>query len=232
MDPRKARRQSAAPQREHARATSDAKSDDRLELRALDDAEKELFTRLGVFVGGWTLEAAEELCPSGIIDVLNVMSTLIEKSLVKQEDAAGMPRFTLETVREYAADRLASSDQRDSIEAAHAEHYLRLISAAYDGLCSSGQGLWLEKLEADNGNLRKALQWAMDHEEGDRVADAGWTIWLFWWINAHLAEARRMMNEVQKISSISELGRAEKAIAVEGCMAFWQTDYRAGLRLR
>jgi hypothetical protein len=85
-------------------------------------------------------------------------------------------------------------------------------------------------MEADNNNLRRALRRCLDHGETERVVDAGWTLWLFWWIHAHLGEGRRLMDETLRAGGLSELSAA-KAIAVKGCMAFWQTDYAEGIAL-
>ncbi|MDQ3940438.1 MAG: DUF4062 domain-containing protein [Actinomycetota bacterium] len=198
----------------------------------LDDDEKKLFTRLGVFRGGCTLEAAEEVCNAAReLDLLDLMTSLLEKSLIKHVLHQGEPRFSmLQTVWEYASDLLDRGSEAEQIRAAHAEHYLALIEASYTGLRSSGQIAWMSRLEADDGNLRAALRWCLDHGDTERVAEAGWILWLFWWINAHLAEGRRVMEEAIERDGLSDIGRA-KATAVEGVMAFWMGDYTDAIPL-
>jgi predicted ATPase len=198
----------------------------------LDEQEQSFFARFGSFSGGWTFEAAEDVANAGgEFDALELLTSLLEKSLVKLEEAAREPRFSmLQTVRQYAAERLAGSSEAAEIEAAHANYYLRLIEASYQGLRSSSQKAWMEKLESDNENLRAALRHCLDHGEGKRVAEAGWTLWLFWWINGHLQEGRDLMEEVLRGHELTEWTRA-RALAVNGVMAFWQTDYLQGLPL-
>lgn len=198
----------------------------------LDANEKKLFARLGAFHGGWTLEAAEK---AGVIDddidVLEVMTSLLEKSLIKHLGSGGEPRFAmLQTVRDYASEQLAGSEDADRTYRAHARFFLHLIGAAHDGLRSPHQVEWMARLEADNGNLRAALRWCLDRGQIEEVAQAGWTLWLFWWINGHLGEGRQLMKEALEAGELEPIPRAT-ATAVQGVMAFWQTDYAAGVPL-
>jgi predicted ATPase len=198
----------------------------------LNDTEKKLFIRMGVFHGGCSLEAAEDVCnaPSDL-DLLEVMTSLLEKSLIKHEMHAGEPRFTmLRTVWEYADELLARSEDVTNVRSAHAEFFLSLVAAAHEGLRSSGQTAWLARLETDHDNLRAAIKWCLENDAAEAAAEAGWTLWLFWWLDSHLAEARQLMHEVLEAGGKSELARA-KAGAVKGFMAFWQTDYAEGVPL-
>jgi tetratricopeptide (TPR) repeat protein len=134
----------------------------------------------------------------------------------------------LQTVREYAADALDQTEEAGAAREAHAMFFLRLIAASGDGLRSSSQTAWMSRLEIDNDNLNVALRWCLDRGDVDHVAEAGWTVWLYWWINAHLQEGRDLMAEARSIGGLSALGQA-KVDAVEGVMAFWQTDYSAAI---
>jgi predicted ATPase len=197
----------------------------------LNDEEKALFKRLGAFRGGWTLEAAEDVGNlGGDLDVLEVMTSLLEKSLIKQEELPGESRFSmLQTVWEYASAELASGDEFGRVLEAHALFYLSLMKASHQGLRAPSQVAWMARLEADNENLRIAFRWCLDHDRYVEAAESGWTIWLYWWINAHLQEGRDLMKEVlDSGAEIAELARA-KALAVYGVMAFWQTDYAEAL---
>jgi predicted ATPase len=198
----------------------------------LDDNEKKLFARLGAFQGGWTLEAAEKVCVvDDDIDVLEIMTSLLEKSLIKHQASGGEPRFSmLQTVYDYASTQLAEAPDSETTYRAHARFFLHLIGAAHDGLRSPHQVEWLARLEADNGNLRAALRWCLDHGEIEEVAQAGWTLWLFWWINGHLGEGRQLMQEALEGGELQPIPCAT-ATAVQGVMAFWQTDYAAGVPL-
>jgi tetratricopeptide (TPR) repeat protein len=187
---------------------------------------------MAAFQGGCTLEAAEAVCnPRGDLDLLELMTSLLEKSLIKHELRSGEPRFSmLKTIWEYASELLNEGDDNDLIRSAHSDFFLTLISAAHDGLRSAGQVAWLGRLERDSDNLRTALRWCLDHDQAEAVAEAGWTLWLFWWLNAHLAEGKQLMDETLERGGLSGVGLA-KARAVKGCMAFWQGDYPDALPL-
>ena len=128
----------------------------------LDPAERSVFDRLSVFAGGWTLDAAEAVVSGGDVaewQVLDLLAALVGKSLVQAEVIRGSTRYRLlETVRHYAAERLAlraSSDLSD-VRVAHRDHYLAVAEAAAAHLTGPDQGSWLDRLDADQANLRRA----------------------------------------------------------------------------
>jgi predicted ATPase len=198
----------------------------------LDEDEKALFVRLGVFRGGCTLAAAERVCNApGPLDVLELMGSLLDKSLVKHRSDGPEPRFRmLHTVWEYADELLDQSSEAGIVRGAHAECFMELVSSAHNGLRSSGQVEWLARLEADHDNLRAAMRWSLEHGTAEKVAQAGWTLWLFWWLDSHLEEGRRLMEDTLEHDDLSQLARA-RASAAQGVMAFWQSDYGEGIPL-
>jgi predicted ATPase/class 3 adenylate cyclase len=130
----------------------------------LDEAEKVLFARLGVFVGGWTLEAAESVCSKGLtVDILNGLESLLDKSLIRQtEGASGETRFTmLETIREYAFEKLTQSGEVGSIQQAHAKAIADLLEKVRDATGGSDEVKWFAKLDDELDNLRSAVEWAL-----------------------------------------------------------------------
>ena len=136
----------------------------------LNSAERRLFVMLSVFVGGCTLEAAEAICQveddaSLIIDRLQ---TLVDRSLIAAEHpAGGEARFSmLETLREYALEQLIASGEAETVQARHAFYFLSRAEQAAHELAGERQAEWLSRLEQEHGNLRTALQWAVDHVEG------------------------------------------------------------------
>jgi len=134
--------------------------------------ERRLFTSLGVFVGGWTLDAAEQVCGAD----LDVLQSLVDKSLVRFEDG----RFRLlETIREYALERLEASGELEPLRARHAEHFLQLGVRAEPELTGAEQHVWLARLAVDYDNLRAALEWCatVRPDDGLRLASA---LVLFW----------------------------------------------------
>ena len=164
----------------------------------LDQDEQRLFARLGVFVGGCTLEAVEAVCnPDGELDVLGRLESLVDKSLLRQQaDADGEPRLLmLRTIWEYARDRLDAAGETQSVRRRHAGYYLELAEGAATQLRGSGQVEWLGKLDRENDNLREAIGWSLREGEAETAVRFGWALWLFWWIRGHGSEGRRWMEE-------------------------------------
>lgn len=132
----------------------------------LDADERRLFRRLAVFRGGFTLEAAESVCSAGVADgVVDVLSSLIDKSLVIFEEGADHPpRFSLlETVREYAHHHLQSEGEgQTALE--HARYYLALADSMYEQLRGPGQAAWFTHVEDELDNLRTSFEWTLEHD--------------------------------------------------------------------
>jgi predicted ATPase/DNA-binding CsgD family transcriptional regulator len=129
----------------------------------LQDDERTFFARLAVFCGGGTLEAILHVCPNGLArDPLALLSGLVGKNLVYTcQDSDGEQRFMmLNTVHEYAAERLSESSEADSIRGLHAEYYTRLVEAAADGIRGPKQDYWFARLRAEPGNLQEASAWS------------------------------------------------------------------------
>src|SRR5262249_30688693 len=124
----------------------------------LDDEEKRLFRCFSVFVGGFTIEAAEALCTAVShldIDVLDGIASLVTKSLIKQQTQFdGAPRFTmLETIKEYGFEQLAANGEAQIVRQRHAEYFLQLAEKAEAGLLGKGQQEWMDRLETEHDNL-------------------------------------------------------------------------------
>jgi len=156
--------------------------------------EQSLFVRLGVFTGGWTLEAAEEVAGDGhshsALTVLDALTSLVANSLVVGEERGGEPRFNLlETIRAYALERLADRGEEEVVRQRHAEYYLAMAEEADRHLRTAEQEAWLDRLEMEGGNLRAALAWfveqSADTEGGLRLAGA---LGLFWTMRSHVSE--------------------------------------------
>ncbi|HEV8553869.1 MAG TPA: tetratricopeptide repeat protein [Casimicrobiaceae bacterium] len=133
----------------------------------LDDRERAVLQRLAVFAGGWTLEAAEAVCVGGDVreyDVLDLLTNLVEKSLVVLEAVGGRYRL-LDTVRQYAQERLDESDDADQVRTRHLAFYLALAESASPKLEGPEQGAWLAQLDVERENLLSAHAWC-DRAEG------------------------------------------------------------------
>ena len=215
------------PQRHRALRTTIAWSFD-----LLGEPERDLFIRLAVFKGGWTLDGAETVCAGSERDLLTDIQALLESSLVRLIAEEDEPRFAmLETVREFAAELLDQAAQGPEVREAHARYFLDLAGTAGAGLRTADQASWLRRLEADHENLRAAFGWALEHDEAEAVAESGWALWIFWWIRSHLDEGLRWMNAtLQHAERLSRSARA-RASAVAGVMHFWRADFGEAIPL-
>jgi predicted ATPase len=130
----------------------------------LDDAEKVLFARLAVFRGGRSLEAVETICNPGLpMDSLDGVESLLNKSLLRQtQDSQGEPRFVmLETIHEYAWEKLEASGEEDVLRQRHADYFAELAERANPQLRLAGHDVWRQRLETEQDNLRAALEWTL-----------------------------------------------------------------------
>jgi predicted ATPase/DNA-binding CsgD family transcriptional regulator len=201
----------------------------------LDQGEKPLFRRLAMFVGGCTLAAAEAVCNAdGDLegDILDGVAGLVDKSLLRQEEQAdGEPRFLmLETLREYALERLAASGEAAAIGQQHATFFLQLAEEADPKVRSTEQATWYRRLKVEHDNLRAALHWTLEHQEveiGLRLAGA---LWAFW--RQHLREGRSWLEQVlvQPGARARTAARA-KALLGAGALAFFHGDFLEAHRL-
>jgi predicted ATPase len=138
----------------------------------LDDSEHLLFGRLAVFSGGRTLEAIEAICDAEgdlPMDAFEGVSSLVDKSLLRQEEGPdGEPRFVmLETIHEFAREKLEKSAEAEQIKRVHAEYFLNLAEVAFPELRGPDQLEWLERLEAEHDNMSAALSWALGRKEAE-----------------------------------------------------------------
>ncbi|HEU5298009.1 MAG TPA: tetratricopeptide repeat protein, partial [bacterium] len=155
----------------------------------LSEPERVLLRRLSVFSGGWTLEAAEAVCPDASLEregVLDVLGRLVDRSLV---NAGGdtEARYTMqETIREYAHEKLAAAGEAADLRLRHGQWVLELAEQAEPYLRGSRQQLWLDRLEREWDNLQAALRWAVESGESDRALRLGAALWRFWYLHGHL----------------------------------------------
>jgi predicted ATPase/class 3 adenylate cyclase len=181
----------------------------------LNEEEKTLFGRLSVFYGGRTLEAIEEVCdPEGDLDALEGLESLLEKSLLRQEEElGGEPRFyMLETVHEYAREKLGESGEAEETSRLHAEYFLALAEEAEPRLRGPEDVEWLERLETEHDNMRAALSWARERGEVElRLHLAGALGW-FWEAHGHYSEGRRWLEEALAQDDRASMAARVKAL--------------------
>jgi predicted ATPase/DNA-binding SARP family transcriptional activator/DNA-binding CsgD family transcriptional regulator len=197
----------------------------------LSEEEKETFGSLSVFAAGFTLEAAEAVCPGAGIDegeVLYGLSSLVDKSLVVVEATreGGVRYGMLEPVRQYARERLEEGGQAEAVRGRHAEWCLRLAQEAEPHLSGPRSLEWLERLEVEHDNLRAALQWSLDREGPQQLGlRLGAALWWFWYARGHLTEGRRWLEEHLSRSGPAVTEVRAKALNGAGWIAMFQGEF-------
>jgi predicted ATPase len=199
----------------------------------LDPRQQMLFARLGVFVGGCVIEAAETICNADgqlVVDVIDGLTALVDNSLVRQsEDQDGEPRFTmLETIREYAVEKLEESGAADALRQAHAAYFLAYAEAAEPELSGDEQALWLDRLDDRSGNLRAAIEWSVQQGDAETALRIGGAIWRFWWTRGYGREGRRLLDAGLAIPQAASITPAVRANALNrsGWLSSNQGDYQ------
>ncbi|MBK9207350.1 MAG: tetratricopeptide repeat protein [Anaerolineales bacterium] len=166
----------------------------------LTDLEKLLLRRLAVFSGGWTLELAEQICGDeklDALDILDMLGHLVDKSLVAVEEENGNTRYRiLETIRQYAREKLFESGDGVEMRNRHCKAFVKLVEQVEPELFKNNGETWLRRLDAEQENIRAALWWAVEIGDGNcamRICNA----LNFYWLHRGLAsEAVNYLNEV------------------------------------
>jgi predicted ATPase/DNA-binding CsgD family transcriptional regulator len=211
----------------------------------LDPHEQALFRRLAVFVGGCTLEAAEAVCgfaaapadesPTSSIQhppadqLLSAVESLLAKSLLRAAPAAGEPRVTmLETIREFALERLTGAGELDALRARHLDYFVGLAERAEIGIRGPDECAWLDRLQADQDNLRAALERGLtaDRESSLRLGAA---LWGYWWVRGQSEGLRWLTRALTGVAGRSRWRM--KALYAAGHLAHIQHDSAAARRL-
>jgi predicted ATPase/transcriptional regulator with XRE-family HTH domain len=186
----------------------------------LDPAEQRLFRRVGVFVGGFTLAAAEAVAGS---DVLDGLERLVEHSLVlaSPQPAGGMRYHLLEPVLQYARSRLSEEESRDAF-LRHAHYYLSLAEANARAYRRREAVEALATTAREDGNLEAALERTLSLGEGELTGRLCFALWLYWWLRGHLMVGRRFAREAlaMPLSAPIRVG----ALLTHAAMAFAQGD--------
>ena len=193
----------------------------------LGEDEKTLYARLGVFVGGFTLEAVEAVCnPDGSLDILEGLNALVNNSLLRQEGLAdGEPRFgMLETIRAYALERLAESGELENTRRGHAWYFGGVVNRVGQELYYADALRWLNWLEHENDNIRATLTWCItDPQGGELGATLLFSLVWFWYRRGYFIEGRTWAERVLALPPIQAAPPLRAlALASSGLMALWQ----------
>ena len=202
----------------------------------LPESAREAFERLSVFAGGAGPEEIAQLLQVDEDELLDLLATLVEQSLLRQEEASGRPRFhMLATIAEYAATRLAATGQQRMVQRQHADVYLGLAKRAAPHLTGWQQRQWLDLLEREHDNLRAALDRCIAAGDADRSQRLIAALWRFWQIRGHLDEASGRIEQALSLGGDDPALRAS-ALEAAGGIAWWRGDierarsaYRAAL---
>lgn len=198
----------------------------------LNEAEKLLLQRLSVFAGGWTMDAAEAVCSGDGVDnweVLDLLTLLCDKSLVVADQMERHSRFRLlETVRQYAHDKLAQSEGDARVRMRHSQYFLKVAEEADAKLTAAEQIRSLNRLEAEHENLLASLDWGLS------AADSQWALRLcgalgeFWIMQGRLSEGRDWFERVlRKTDTEAPTSQRVKALNAAGALALYQGDFVA-----
>jgi predicted ATPase/DNA-binding winged helix-turn-helix (wHTH) protein len=199
----------------------------------LNPAEQKLFRRLSVFVGGCNLEGVEAVCDTKgdlDLDLLDGMGSMVDKSLVLQVPAtAGEPRFAmLETIREYAREKLEVSGEEAATKRAHAAYCLVLAEEApaeQAGAQSAGQ---MEHFIPEHGNFRAALEWLTDTGDAEWGLRLGAALFRFWETREYLTEGRTRLGKLLRLPRAAAPTKFRaRALFAAGVLAGAQGDYAA-----
>ena len=190
--------------------------------------ERQLFTRLSVFVGGFSIAAAEAMGGDGDgkSEMTDLLNQLIDKSLLLAVPSAlgeDESRFMmLETIREYALDKLVERGELETTQRQHADYYLQLAEQAEPELGGVEQLHWLNQLEREHDNIRAVLEWTLEQGEVDITLRICSALWQFWTIHGHLSETRYWME--QALAQGGSVKWRAKALNVAGMVASTQGD--------
>jgi predicted ATPase len=197
----------------------------------LDEQEQATFRRLSVFAGGWTLDGAEAVAGADTDrDVLDVLGSLVDKSLVHRLPAASAPvRFgMLETIRAYATEELEASGEGADTRNRHGAVFVGLAEEAEPHLRGMAQKRWLDRLDEEHDNLRAALRRAIDGGRAEIALRLVGALWRFWHLRGHLAEGRRWAEEVLAVpGAAARTPERRRALTALGGVAYWQEDVPA-----
>ena len=198
--------------------------------------EQKLLARMGIFVGGCTLPAAEAICsPRGDLsmDVLEGVESLLDKSLLRQEPGVvGELRISmLEMIREYALEQLRANGEEEELGHLHAEYFLALAEVAEAEIKGPDQDEWIRRIELEHDNMRAGLRWAGEHNETELELRLAGALFGFWQPRSYLVEARNWLERaLDRPGAEAHTEARAKALYGLAFMCWLQVDYAASRR--
>ena len=197
----------------------------------LDEPGRRLFARLSVFAGGANLEDVETICsePDLGVDVLQGIESLVDQSLVRQDHHGGEARIMmLETIREYALERLGASPEAEAVRSRHAVRFLALAEEASPHIFRAERNAWLQRLDREHDNLRAAFDLCAGSGRIGEAMRFGTALWRFWQFRGHLHEGSQRIQRVLTDPASRALPvERETALEAAGGLAYWLGDFAA-----
>jgi predicted ATPase/DNA-binding CsgD family transcriptional regulator len=215
-------RRTALPRQQTLRATMD------WSYSLLSEQERILFRRLSIFAGGLTLEAAEAICTDAGIaegEILDLLTRLVDKSLVMVEERAGEARYRfLETIRQYALERLWEAGEAARWQERHWTWYTALVERAEQETFSPQQAVWFNRIEREHDNLRAALRYMLEGGEVGIAARIGaGALWHFWLYRGYLTEGRNVLERILR-QYVEQTSTRAWVLLNAGILARYQDD--------
>lgn len=199
----------------------------------LEEGERTLFRRLSGFAGGFTLDAAETVCAGDGLDqaeILDLLSNLVDRSLVLVDDIAAEPRYTLlETIKEYGRERLEAADEDVRIRDRHLDHFATLARHAAPALHTEQLEATLDRLVPDHDNLRAALEWANASFDRPRLLQMAVDLIFFWFYTAHFKEGDGWLQRAIDDESDSDPKLRAQSCWGRAYLNFYGGDFTAAL---
>jgi len=220
----------ALPRQQTLRATVD------WSYELLSAKERVILNRVTVFAGGFTLEAAEEVCVNGAVsspEVLDLVSALVDKSLVVPEETEeGGARYRLlETIRDYGGEKLRLSGEEAALAGRHGSYFTLFAEAAESELRGPEQGMWLTRTEEEHDNLRLAIHASVERGDPSGALRLAGALWRFWYFRGYWEEGRKRLGEVCTMPGAEARTPARaKALYGAGVLARLQGDFGAAER--
>lgn len=194
----------------------------------LSEPEQVLLRRLGSFWGGFTIQAVREVCEADETrreDVVNLLASLVDKSLVQVDELGPRSRYRLlEAVRHYALDRLVESGEETEIRKRHANFFLTLAETGESELTGADQDKWCARLESEHDNLRAALEFSKGQGDGDALLRLAGALVFFWGMRGHFREARDWLAEALSRGGSAAPGTRVKALWGQGYIGLVVSD--------
>ncbi|MBI2200942.1 MAG: adenylate/guanylate cyclase domain-containing protein [Armatimonadetes bacterium] len=210
------------PQHQTLRATLDWSYD------LLSGEERQLLRQLGVFAGGFALEAVEKVCgeDARAPEVVNLLTRLVEKSLVIAERRDDRVRYRLlEPIRQYAREKFSASGESDALQGRHLEFFLAMAEEPHYAPHGPTFDQWLERIEEEHDNVRTALDWALDGAAPNAGLQLATAMWRFWVHRGYLSEGRSILERALSVAGNASPSLRARALSGAGYMALTQDDY-------